>query len=80
MDIDNIWDYIDMYVEEEMPKVFENNDVSFLDNEDDFDDECYDSDDSWEDYDGPYSEDNDWESDYYDAFEDEPEAIWGRMW
>lgn len=75
-DIDNIWDYIDMYVEEETPNAPE----ICLDDEDDFDDVCYDCDDSWEDYDGPYMEDNDWRSDYYDAFEDDPEAEWGRKW
>ena len=55
-DIDNIWDYIDMYVEEETPNAPE----ICLDDEDDFD--------------------NDWRSDYYDAFEDDPEAEWGRKW
>ena len=82
MEIDNIWDYIDMYVEEDS-KVSENNavkaclDEEYEDGSDDWDD-CYD--DSWDDYDGPYMEDNDWESDYRDAFEDDPEAVWGRMW
>lgn len=74
-DIDNIWDYIDMYVEEEMPNMYE----VCLDNEDDFDDGYYNSDDYWDDYDGrPYMSDKDW--DYYDAFEGEPEAVWGREW
>ena len=36
-DIDNIWDYIDMYVEEETPNAPE----ICLDDEDDFDDECW---------------------------------------
>ena len=61
-DIEYIWDYIDMYVEEEAPNVHE----------------YYDCDDSWEDYDGPYMSDKDW--DYYDAFEGDPEAVWGREW
>lgn len=78
MDIDNIWDYIDFYVEEEQPKATISDFSSWLNNEDD--DGCYDSDDSWEDYDGPFVEDNDWNSDYYDAFEDDPEAEWGRKW
>lgn len=82
MEIDNIWDYIDMYVEEDSI-VSETNVVmaclgeEFEDGSDDWDD-CYD--DSWDDYDGPYMEDNDWRSDYYDAFEDDPEAEWGRKW
>lgn len=76
LDIDNIWDYIDMYVEEEAPKVQE---ISFND-KDDFDDESYDYNDSWEDFDDPYRGDNGWESDYRDAFEDDSEASWGREW
>jgi hypothetical protein len=56
MEIDNIWDYIDMYVEEDSI-VSETNVVmaclgeEFEDGSDDWDD-CYD--DSWDDYDGPY--------------------------
>ena len=73
-DIEYIWDYIDMYVEEEAPNVHE----SCLDDEYDYNDEYYDCDDSWEDYDGPYMSDKDW--DYYDAFEGDPEAVWGREW
>ena len=76
MEIDNIWDYIDMYVEEDS-KVSETNAVEACldeENEDGSDDW------SWDDYDGPYMEDNDWESDYRDAFEDDPEAVWGREW
>ena len=75
-DIDNIWDYIDMYIDKETPNVSE----ACFDDENDHNDECYDCDDSWEDYDGPHMEDNDWRSDYYDAFEDDPEAEWGRKW
>ena len=78
MEIDNIWDYIDFYVEEEQPKATISVFSSWLNNEDD--DGCYDCDDSCEDYDGPYEEDNDWKSDYFDAFEDDPEAEWGRKW
>ena len=74
-DIKNIWDYVDMYVEEDNSDMFENNFSSFLDDGDGFDDDFYDCDDSW---DSPYREDYDWESDYRDAFEDEPEAYWGR--
>ncbi len=74
MDINNIWDYIDMYVEEETSNVPE----ACFDDEDDYDDGYCDYDDSWEDYDGPYMSDKDW--DYYDAFEGEPEAVWGREW
>ena len=74
-DIDNIWDYIDMYVEEEMPNVSE----VCLDIEDDFDDGYCNCDDYCDDYDGPpYMSDKDW--DYYDAFEGEIEAVWGREW
>jgi hypothetical protein len=82
LDIDNIWDYIDMYVEEDSI-VSETNvvmaclDEEYEDGSDDWDD-CYD--DSWNDYDGPYMEDSDWKSDYRDAFEDDPEAVWGRVW
>ena len=52
-DIEYIWDYIDMYVEEEAPNVHE----PCLDDEYDYNDEYYDCDDSWEDYDGPYMSD-----------------------
>ena len=82
MEIDNIWDYIDMYVEEDSI-VSETNVVmaclgeEFEDGSDDWDD-CYD--DSWDDYDCPYLENIDWKSDYRDAFEDDPEAGWGREW
>ena len=76
LDINNIWDYIDMYAEEEAPKVPE----SSFDDKYEFVDDSYDYDDSWEDFDGPYRGDNDWESDYRDAFEDDPEAVWGREW
>lgn len=73
-DIEYIWDYIDMRVEEEIPNVPE----PCFDYEDDVDDEYYNYDDSWGDYDGPYMSDKDW--DYYDAFEGDPEAVWGREW
>jgi len=71
-DIDNIWDYIDTYVEEEAPNVPE---ACFDDEEDDYDGRCNIYNVSWVDY-----EDNDWESDYRDAFEDDSEAGWGREW
>ena len=73
-DIDNIWDYIDLYVEEETQNVSE----TYFDEEDDFEYGCYDCDDSWEEHEGSYMSDKDW--DYYDAFEGEPEAVWGREW
>jgi hypothetical protein len=85
LDIDNIWDYIDMYVEEDS-KVSETNmwtaSLAYLNDEYDEDGDDWDDcdDDSWGDYDGSYMEDNDWESDYRDAFEDDPEATWGRVW
>jgi hypothetical protein len=83
MEIDNIWDYIALHVEEDSKASETNNWAASLANSnnerdedsDDWDD-CYD--DSWEDYDGPYMSDNDW--DYYDAFEGESEAVWGREW
>ena len=74
-DIENIWDYIDMYVDEETQNVSE---TCYDDDGYNYDDECNDCEDSWEDYDGPYMSDKDW--DYYDAFEGEPEAVWGREW
>ena len=61
MDIENIWDYIDLYVEEEEGKMFGNNDASFFGDEDEYDDD-FDSDDSWE--------DNEWGADYLDDYED----------
>ena len=72
LDINNIWDYIDMYVEEETQNVSE----TYFDKEDDFG--CNDCDDSWEEYEDSYISDKDW--DYYDAFEGEPEAVCGREW
>ena len=79
-DMDCFWDYIDMYVEEDS-KVSGTNkwaavmSEEYEDGSDDWDD-CYD--DSWEDYDGSCMSDKDW--DYYDAFEGDPEAVWGREW
>lgn len=77
-DIKNIWDYVDIIVEEETPKVPEIKMPSFF--EDEFVDEYYDED--------LYEFDDDenvrWggeiyrDDDYRDAFEDEPEAYWGR--
>ena len=73
-DIECFWDYIDLYVEEETPNESES---YFNDDEDIYDDICYDcDDDSWDDYDSPYMSDKDW--DYYGAFEGDPEAVWGR--
>ena len=60
MDIENIWDYIDLYAEEEETEMFGNDGSSFGD-VDEFDD-CYENDDSWE--------DNDWGADYLDDYED----------
>lgn len=76
MDIDNIWDYIDFTVEEKPHKEPENNFFSFFSN----DDEYCNCDDSWEDSHNSYRDDYDWRSDYRDAFEDDPEAYWGREW
>lgn len=55
-DTDYIWDYLDSYVEEEEPAMFD------------------------DDIDYAFEEDYDWEPDYRDAFEDDPEACWGREW
>lgn len=77
MDIDNIWDYIDMYVEEDRYKEPEEKSSLFIDDEDDYDDK-YDG--SWDDYGEDPDWEEDWGSDYRDAFEDDPEACWGREW
>lgn len=70
MEIDYIWDYLDSYVEE---------DSTTFTCDDAYDEStCYD--DCWDDFDDSCWEDNDWESDYRDAFEDDPEARWGREW
>ena len=74
MEIDNIWDYLDLYVETETQEVPE----TCVSDEDCFYDERYGLDDSWGDYNGLYMSDED--RDYYDAFEGDPEAVWGREW
>jgi len=74
MDIDNIWDYIDIQPfdlnEEEVDDVLEENDCDSWDEDYDYRDDGYD----------PWDDGSDWRSDYYDAFEDDPEAEWGRKW
>lgn len=95
LDINNIWDYVDLFVEEENTKVKENNFCTLMvygDGSSRYDDECQDDYDDYDDtqfYDDDLYDYDDYENvrwggeiyrddDYRDAFEDEPEAYWGR--
>lgn len=77
MEIDCIWDYLDSYVEE--PNEPKSSDSTTFICDDTCDESTY-CDDCWDDFDDSCWEENDWESDYRDAFEDDPEACWGREW
>jgi len=74
LDVENIWDYIDIEPfdkdEEEVNDILEEDDCDSWD-------EDYGS---WDDNSDPWDDGSDWKSDYYDAFEDDPEACWGREW
>lgn len=74
MDINNIWDYIDIEPfdlnEEEVDVVLEEKDCDLWNEDYDSRDDNYD----------PWDDGSNRKSDYYDAFEDEPEACWGREW
>ncbi len=68
-DMDYIWDYLDSYVEEEdpcLPKI------------------GHDTISEWRSLMNQmreaYRETRDWGCSYRDAFEDDPEACWGREW
>lgn len=73
LDVENIWDYIDIEPfdkdEEESVEFIEEICDSWCDDYDCLDD-GYD----------PWDDGSNWRSDYYDAFEDDPEACWGREW
>lgn len=68
-DIDYIWDYLDSYVEEEEPRVHESS---------------HNANSEWRSFINQvreaYRETREWRCSYRDAFEDDPEAYWGREW
>ena len=74
MEIDYIWDYLDSYVEEEITEESDDNLYNGLSLRElmDLAREALEETREWG--------SSDCQSDYYDAFEDDPEACWGREW